>query len=645
MANAEAGSESRALNIEYADLLARVKLFSGMGRVTLAKLAARLESVPVPAGAVLFCEGDPGDAFFLTARGSFGAFVTSQTGDAQYRVNTLGPGDPFGELALLGDHPRTATIRADTDGEVLRLERVRFLALLREEPSVALAMAASLGERLRMRNAPAGVAARAAPTGAKPAAGAARASRRQRVTRAAVGGALAVLVLALGWSVSPPAALSVQGWHALVTTIAIIPVLATDALPDVISSLLLICGWVLAGIVSPSVALSGFSSPSWVLLVSVLIIGAAIASSGLPYRLALWTVQHSRGGFGGQVSALCVAGTLLSPAVPNSTARVTLVAPAIGELIEALGYAPRSRPAAGLAMATLTGCGQMVAPFLTSSTTAVLIFAVLPRAGDVELNFLTWAFYAAPANAILLAGMIAAVWLAYRPRTQAEAASRPNRETVELQRRLIGSPTRSERVSFVVAVALVSGFVTQPLHGLDPAWVGVFALAALGATRVVDGSALTGVNWNFVFLFGMLASLSSVFGATGVDRWLASSIGGVLGGLTAVPALFVAALALLTFATSFVLRWQAAAPLITVVAVPVAGAAGIHPFVVGLVALMASNVFFLPYQSTAYLALYHGTGGRLFTHTQARPAALAYAVIVLVAVCASVIPWMAMGLL
>jgi di/tricarboxylate transporter len=403
--------------------------------------------------------------------------------------------------------------------------------------------------------------------------------------------------------------------------------------------------WVLAGIVSPSVALSGFSSPSWVLLVSVLIIGAAIASSGLPYRVALWAVQNSRSGFGGQVSALCVAGALLSPAVPNATARVTLVAPAIGELIEALGYAPRSRPAAGLAMATLTGCGQMAALFLTSSTTAVLIFAVLPRAGDIELNFLTWALYAAPANAILLVGMIAALWLAYRPRTPAEAAARPNRETVKLQRRLIGPPTRSERISFVVAVALVTGLITQPLHGLDPAWVAVLALAALGAMRGVDGSALASVNWNFVFLFGMLASLSTVFGATGVDRWLAGSVGGVLGGLTAAPALFVAALALLAFATSFLLRWQAAAPLITVIAVPVAGAAGIHPFVVGLAALMAGNVFFLPYQSTTYLALYHGTGGRLFTHAQAWPAALAYAVIVVVALCASVIPWSVMGLL
>jgi hypothetical protein len=60
---------------------------------------------------------------------------------------------------------------------------------------------------------------------------------------------------------------------------------------------------------------------------------------------------------------------------------------------------------------------------------------------------------------------------------------------------------------------------------------------------------------------------------------------------------------------------------------------------------MASNVFFLPYQSTGYLAIYHGTGGRLFTHRQARPAALAYAGITLIAICASVGPWRTMGLL
>ena len=633
---------NRALDAEYAGLLSKLEVFAGLGRVTLAKLVARLESISVPEGAELFRQGDPGDAFYLVVKGRLAVFVASQSDATARRVNSVGPGDAFGEMALLEDHPRTATIRADTDVEVLRLERGRFLALVRDEPSVALAVARSLGRRLRDRDSPARTTKgqAEAPSTARPAA-----RRKHGLTKGAVGLLLAAVLLAAGWIVPPPTGLSLQGWQALAATMAFIPLLATEALPDGVSALLLAGVWVLGGVASPGMALSGFSSPSWVLLVSVLVIGAAIASSGLPYRLALWTVAHSRGGFAGQVSALCVAGTILSPAVPNATARVTLVAPAIGELVEALGYTPRSRPAAGLAMAALTGCGQMVAPFLTSSTTAVLVFAVLPQTGDIRLDFLSWALFAAPANVLLLLGMIISLIVLYRPRTEAEIATAPQRETVALQRKLIGPPTRSERISLVVGIALIVGFVAQPLHGVDPAWVAAFALAALGAGRVIEGSTLTSVNWNFVLLFGMLASLANVFKSTGLEQWIGASVTGPLASLASMRVAFVAAVALLTFAVSFALRWQAAAPLITVVLSPIAVTSGIHPFVVGLVAIMASNVFFLPYQSTGYLALYHGNGGRLFTHAQARPAALAYGAMVVLSVCASVGAWRIMGLL
>jgi len=636
-----------ALDLEHADLLGQVKLFAGIDRVTLAKLAARLESLSVPRGSEVFRQGDPGDAVYLVARGSLGAFVAADGAAAERRVNTLQAGNPFGEMALLGDHPRAATIRADTDAQVLRLERARFLALVREEPSVALAVAVSLGERLRARDLPApetgtpsdrqGVAAEP-PTPAQPA-------RRWRLGPASIGGILAVAIMAGGWVMLPPAGLTPQGWHAFVTLAALVPLLALDALPEGILALLLAAVWVVGGVVPPAAALSGFSSESWVLVVSVLAVGAAIAASGLLYRIALWTVAHSRGGFTGQVSALSVAGVLLGPAAPNATARVTLIAPAMGELAEAFGYAPRSRPAAGLAMATLLGFGQMGAVFLTSSTTAVLVFAVLPQDGRIELNWLSWAALAAPANLLLLLGLTASIAWLYRPRSPTDLQGPTQRNVVRLQRRLLGRPARNERISFAVGAGLLLGFIAQPLHGIHPAWIAVFAFVALGAARVITVNTLRSVNWSFALLFGMLASMSKVFSDTGLDKWIAGSVSGLVGDLAAVPVLFVAALTVLCFVVSFVLRWQAAAPLITIALAPVADAAGIHPFVVGLVALIACNGFFLPYQSTTYLAMYHGSGGKLFTHAQARPAAIAYGGVTLLALCASVIAWRAMGLL
>jgi len=645
MENADPGrSASHALDLEHADLLAKVKLFAGLDRVTLAKLAAHLESVPVPGGTELFHQGDPADAFYLVARGAFGAFVAADGDPTERRVNTLAAGDPFGEMALLSNHPRAATIRADTDAEVLRLERARFLALVREEPSVALAVAASLGDRLRARDLPAPATGASTPSApqARPSAGPAR---KPRLSKAALGGLLGAAILLIGWSVAPPAGLTAAGWHALVSLAALVPLLALDALPEGILALLLAAVWVLGGVASPAAALGGFSSESWILVVSVLAVGAAIASSGLLYRLALWTVAHSRGGFVGQVTALCLAGVLLGPAAPNATARVTLIAPAIGELADALGYAPRSRPAAGLAMAALIGFGQMAAPFLTSSTTAVLVYAVLPPGGPIELNWLSWAVLAAPTSILLLVGLVASIAWLYRPRGPTDLKGSLQPGVVRLQRRLLGRPTRNERIAFVVGAGLLLGFVTQPIHGAHPAWVAVLAFVAMGATRVITVNTLRAVNWSFALLFGMLASMSRVFTDTGLDKWIAGSVTGVVGGLATAPLAFVAALTLLCFAVSFVLRWQAAAPLITIALAPVAGAAGIHPFVVGLIALIACNGFFLPYQSTTYLAMYHGSGENVFTHAQARPAAIAYGVVALVALCASVVAWRAMGLL
>jgi hypothetical protein len=139
--------------------------------------------------------------------------------------------------------------------------------------------------------------------------------------------------------------------------------------------------------------------------------------------------------------------------------------------------------------------------------------------------------------------------------------------------------------------------------------------------------------------------MSDVFADTQLDKWLAQIATLTVGGLASNPVAFVAALTLLCYGLSLVMRWQAAAPLLTISLAPVGVSAGIDPWVIGLIALMACNGFFLPYQSTTYLALYHGTNGRLFTHRQARPMAVAYAVVTLLALCASVPVWRAMGLL
>jgi DASS family divalent anion:Na+ symporter len=91
-------------------------------------------------------------------------------------------------------------------------------------------------------------------------------------------------------------------------------------------------------------------------------------------------------------------------------------------------------------------------------------------------------------------------------------------------------------------------------------------------------------------------------------------------------------------------RWQAAAVLLTLVLAPAAVALGINPWVVGIIALVGTNTWFLAYQSTIYLSLYYGMN-ESFTHASVRPVAWAYALSVLLGVALSVPYWRALGLL
>jgi anion transporter len=638
---------------EYARLLRRIDLFGGLDRVVLAKLAAHLQPLAYPSSSIVFRQGDAGDAFYVVASGTVGVYVTDRSGAVETRVTVLHAGDPFGEMALLSNIPRSATIRAETDCDVLRLERSSFLDLVRDQPTVALAVAATLSRRLAdMLDQPGGLdaALTAAPPlraveGAVAAAAAAATRPRWRPGRAGIALTAAVALLGAGWAVPPPTGLSPIAWYALVVLLAALPALLLDALLEGVLALLLAGAWVVFGITTPAVALSGFASPNWVLVVAVLIIGAAITATGVLYRLALETITHMRGGFAGEVIALSCAGVLMGPAVPNATSRVIIIAPMLRELVEALGYGLPSKAAAGLAMAALIGFGQMAAMFLTSSTTAVLVSAVIPAQAHGGVNWITWAVYGSPPNTVLFIGLVASIVWVYRPAAGERQASSQRKQSLELQHALLGPMSREEKIAVGVGIGLLAGFITEPLHRAHPAWVAVLATGVLAATRVVTANTLRAVNWNFALLFGVLISLATVFARTGLDRWITDRVTVAMGDLKSIRVAFLLLLTLFCFAISFVVRWQAAAPLVTIAMTPIASAAGVHPFIVGVIAVIACNGFWVPYQSTTYLALYAGTAGQVFSHGQATPAAIAYGVWTLVAVTLSVPVWRWMGLL
>lgn len=124
------------------ELLGGVPLFAGCSKSELRWIAGITTEEAFAAGAEVITEGELGWDFFVIVEGQ------ADVRRKRRKVGTMGPGDFFGEIALVADTPRTATIVATTDLLALSITDVDFRELVLDQPSIAQKVLRSLGERI-----------------------------------------------------------------------------------------------------------------------------------------------------------------------------------------------------------------------------------------------------------------------------------------------------------------------------------------------------------------------------------------------------------------------------------------------------------------------------------------------------------------
>ena len=133
------------LNAEV-DLLRRVPLFAGIEPARLKLLAYTSDVVTYQPGQILMRQGDLGDAAYVIIKGDADVSVSTKTGDIS--VAQLHDGDFVGEIAILCETPRTATVKAMNEVKALRIRKEPFFELLHQFPEMAVEMTRLLAERL-----------------------------------------------------------------------------------------------------------------------------------------------------------------------------------------------------------------------------------------------------------------------------------------------------------------------------------------------------------------------------------------------------------------------------------------------------------------------------------------------------------------
>ncbi len=124
------------------DLLSRVPLFGGISKRGLNEIAKIADEIDLPEGKELIRQGEPGRQFFIMLDGKAEVVRNGR------RINILGAGDFFGEIALVTERPTTAAVTLTEPSQALVISRPAFRRLLLAQPGVQLQVLETLADRV-----------------------------------------------------------------------------------------------------------------------------------------------------------------------------------------------------------------------------------------------------------------------------------------------------------------------------------------------------------------------------------------------------------------------------------------------------------------------------------------------------------------
>jgi anion transporter len=399
---------------------------------------------------------------------------------------------------------------------------------------------------------------------------------------------------------------------------------------------------ILTKLESAQTVMGGFASTTWFMTLGVLGLGAAITGSGLFYRLSLHLVRMFPLSYYWQIIATGIMGVAVMALIPQQTARTVITSQMLVNLSESLGYKTPSKASTGLFVASFLGLGQLGFLFLTGSTTSLIAWGLLPS--DVRAQF-TWGYWfiaALPPTLVVIAIILLCTVLLYRPETRPKISY----TMVQTQLHILGPLSHKEWISLAVLCFTVAGWLTSSYHGIDGAWIAIVAFAILVNTGIVDWNMLRkGIDWELLIHMGVTLSIPALLKQAKIDQWLVDTLSPIILPFMDSPMWFFLIIALLTYALKLVFTSFLAVVTLCVALLPLSIDVGMSPWIIAMIVLIASEVWFFPYQVDWHMLAYSTTDGKGFSYPLMLRINPIYALAYIVALIAAIPYWRYLGLM
>ena len=347
----------------------------------------------------------------------------------------------------------------------------------------------------------------------------------------------------------------------------------------------------------PKIVLGGFASEGFFMAMSILGLGTVVVLSGLSFRFLLWLLRYLPNNVTGHNFGIMLTGLLLTPIVPSINARAVLVAPFLIDMVETLKFEFKGKAATRLAVTAFTGATLLSACFMTSRSVNFVIFGLLSPQQQEHFQWLYWAFAAACAAGAMLLIYSVSLLVAF----PSSESSKLSKAQVDVQLSLLGKIKNREWAAIAGVLIFAIGVVTVSIHTVKPPWIGMailFVLLMFGSLSKIEFREKT--DWPSLVYLGTLVGIINVFNYFDLDKIIGLHLAGLGDIMRTDFKLFVAILFGVVLLMRFVMPGTATVAICATVFMPLAGQAGINPWVIGFILLLFADVWLFPYQCSYY---------------------------------------------
>ena len=296
----------------------------------------------------------------------------------------------------------------------------------------------------------------------------------------------------------------------------------TGSLPPFLTSLIFFGAVMILGLARADLVFSGFGSAAVWLIISGFVIGSAISVSGLGRRLASFLAPMLAGSYLHMIAGLAIAASLLGFVMPSSTGRAVVMVPIGMALADRVGFHPKSNGRIGIAATLALACNMPSFAILPANIPNMILAGASETLHGLSFSYTSYLALHFPLLGIFKLGLlIILVRVLFPDQIHPQAGINSNASLAERDE---SSDTAAQRRVFLILAVTLVMWMTDSLHGINAAWIGMCAAILLLLPKV---GVVPPKNFNASVDFGMVLFVSAALGLGALVN--ASGLGKLVG--------------------------------------------------------------------------------------------------------------------